>query len=330
MQNSRHIHVERQSSAIARLWQHKFAHAKLALDRAAHGAAHAPERWNYLSMGLTLPARMRLFAVCAVPGAMLLGGCATVDQKFGDQEWYQKSKSASSKAVEVTSTAASKTYARMQKYLAEKDVLKTFQDAGEHSETAVLGILHKSGIARTAPATTGARPPPKKHTAPQPLTTVPEQYAGALRWPLDAYIVSSEYGERGGKMHQGMDMAADVGEPVYAIAAGEVIYAGDGLRGYGNVIILRHDRKTSSLYAHNSELKVAQGDRVAQGTLIALLGSTGHSTGPHVHFEIRDGDAAVNPRAVLPKAKVAGTVERQPPPDERPRPWIAAVRRSDP
>jgi murein DD-endopeptidase MepM/ murein hydrolase activator NlpD len=248
-------------------------------------------------------ARMRLLALVAVFGGSWIAGCATVDQKFGDQEWYQKSKDVSAKAIEVTSTTASKAYSRMQKYLAERDVLKTFQDAGEHSETAVLGVLHKSGIAKT-PAP-GVPAQPKTHGAPAPLTTVPEQYAGSLRWPLDAYIVSSEYGERWGKMHKGMDMAADVGEPVYAIAAGEVIYAGDGLRGYGNVVILRHDRKTSSLYAHNSELKVKQGDQVAQGTLIALLGNTGHSTGPHVHFEIRDGDTAVNPRTLLPKSKLA-------------------------
>jgi murein DD-endopeptidase MepM/ murein hydrolase activator NlpD len=250
--------------------------------------------------------RTRPLAVAAIAIANMFAGCATVDQKFGDQEWYQKSKAASTKAVVVTSTTASKAYARMQKYLAEKDVLKTFQDAGEHSEIAVLGVLHKSGIA-TAASTPHAAAPKQagKHVAPPPLTTVPEQYAGSLRWPLDAYIVSSEYGDRWGKMHKGMDMAADAGEPVYAIAAGEVIYAGDGLRGYGNVIILRHDRKISSLYAHNSELKVKQGDQVAQGTLIALLGSTGHSTGPHVHFEIRDGDAAVNPRTVLPNSKWA-------------------------
>ena len=251
--------------------------------------------------------RMRLLAVTAVLGAGVFG-CATVDQKFGDQEWYQKSKDVSAKAIEVTSTTASKAYTRMQKYLAEKDVLKTFQDAGEHSETAVLGVLHKSGIAKTPPAGAPEQPKtqtPPTHPAPPALTTVPEQYAGSLRWPLDAYIVSSEYGERWGKIHKGMDMAADEGEPVYAIAAGEVIYAGDGLRGYGNVVILRHDRKTSSLYAHNSELKVKQGDQVAQGTLIALLGSTGHSTGPHVHFEIGDGDTAVNPRTVLPKSKLA-------------------------
>jgi murein DD-endopeptidase MepM/ murein hydrolase activator NlpD len=261
-------------------------------------------------------ARTRLLAAAALVGIYFVG-CATVDQKYGDQAWYQKSKEASEKAVEVTettaskaaqvtSTTASKAYARMQQYLAEKDVLKTFYDAGEHSETAVLNVLHKSGIAKpTTPRapTPGGQPRPPKQPA-LPPSAVPEQYSGAMRWPLDAYIVSSEYGERWGKVHKGMDMAAHVGEPVYAIADGEVIYAGDGLSGYGNVVILRHDRKTTSLYAHNSELKVKQGDQVTKGTLVALLGNTGHSTGPHVHFEIRDGDVAVNPRNVLPKSKL--------------------------
>jgi murein DD-endopeptidase MepM/ murein hydrolase activator NlpD len=261
-------------------------------------------------------ARPRLVAAVALVGVYFVG-CATVDQKYGDEAWYQKSKEVSAKAVEVTtataskaaditSTTASKAYARMQQYLAEKDVLKTFYDAGEHSETAVLSVLHKSAIAKQtppqAPQPGGQTRPPKRPAAPP--TSVPEQYSGAMRWPLDAYIVSSEYGERWGKIHKGMDMAAHVGEPVYAIADGEVIYAGNGLSGYGNVVILRHDRKTTSLYAHNSELKVKQGDQVTKGTLVALLGSTGHSTGPHVHFEIRDGDVALNPRDVLPKSKL--------------------------
>jgi len=262
-------------------------------------------------------ARTRTVAIATLVGVYFVG-CSTVDQKYGDEAWYQKSKQVSAKAIEVTtttatkaaeitSTTASKAYTRMQQYLAEKDVLKTFYDAGEHSETAVLGVLHKSGIAKQAsapPPSGGAARPPKHPPPSAPLTTVPEQYSGSMRWPLDAYIVSSEYGERWGKVHKGMDMAAHVGEPVYAIADGEVIYAGDGLRGYGNVVILRHDRKTSSLYAHNSELKVKQGDQVTKGTLVALLGNTGHSTGPHVHFEIRDGDVAVNPRNVLPKSKL--------------------------
>jgi murein DD-endopeptidase MepM/ murein hydrolase activator NlpD len=274
----------------------------------------------------------------------VLVGCATMDQKFGNDPLYQKTESATAKAADAAKVAAAKAaeeariasaaaYARTQKYLAEQDLLKTFHDAGEHSEASVLAVLRKSGMSGTtarpksgvpgkpgaggpagsagaasgtgggagaAPGDSGRKLPPLPA-----LTTVPEQYTGSMRWPLDAYIVSSEYGARWGKMHKGLDLAAEVGEPVYAIADGEVIYAGDGLRGYGNVVILRHDRKTSSLYAHNSELKVKQGDLVKQGALVALLGSTGHSTGPHVHFEIRDGDLAVNPHDRLPKSKVA-------------------------
>jgi murein DD-endopeptidase MepM/ murein hydrolase activator NlpD len=270
-------------------------------------------------------------------GTVLIG-CASMEQKFGDDPWYQKSKETQAKAVtattaavNATTTAASKAAQRMQRYLAEKDVLQTFHDAGEHSETAVLTVLHKQGIggrgrpaaagkaaagpsgvpgtAATASAsgTGGASKSKNPATQAAPLP-VPEQYSGAYRWPLDAGIISSEYGERWGKMHKGLDLAADAGEPVYAVAAGEVIYAGDGLRGYGNVIIMRHDRRISSLYAHNSELKVKQGDQVRQGTLIALLGNTGHSTGPHVHFEIRDGDNAVNPHTMLPQGKLAYAV----------------------
>jgi murein DD-endopeptidase MepM/ murein hydrolase activator NlpD len=278
----------------------------------------------------------------------VLVGCAAMDQKFGNDPWYQKTTAATAKAADATEVAAAKAaeeariasaaaYARTQKYLAEQDLLKTFHDAGEHSEASVLAVLRKSGMSGpSARPKSGASGKPRtgnsggagagggqvagtgagspggaagdggRKLPPLPaLTTVPEQYTGSMRWPLDAYIVSSDYGARWGKMHKGLDLAADIGEPVYAIADGEVIYAGDGLRGYGNVVILRHDRKTSSLYAHNSELKVKQGDLVKQGTLIALLGSTGHSTGPHVHFEIRDGDLAVNPHDRLPKSKLA-------------------------
>jgi murein DD-endopeptidase MepM/ murein hydrolase activator NlpD len=291
----------------------KFSRGKLHESQADDSVGHNAQKPTPLAVRQKM-ARPRVIAIVAT-FAVYVAACATVDEKFHDDAWYQKSKVVSAKAVEVTSTTASRAYARTQKYLAEQDLLKTFQDAGEHSETAVLGVLHKAGMTKGsgAPAAAGAAPSPngtpgpKKHlpTPPALDNSVPEQYSGSLRWPLDAYIVSSEFGARWGKTHKGMDMAADVGEPVYAIADGEVIYAGDGLRGYGNVVILRHDRKTSSLYAHNSELKVKQGDQVKQGALIALLGSTGHSTGPHVHFEIRDGDVAVNPRTVLPKPKVA-------------------------
>jgi len=273
--------------------------------------------------------------IALVVGALLFG-CAATDKRFGDEQWYQKTRATSDKAVSFTKSTASASYQRMQKYLKEKDVLKTFHDSSEHSEAAVLDVLHRAGIGkRSAPATngkSGAAPsagnsgisPPAKGGVKAPSATaggktppantpktpgspalarVPSHYEGAYRWPLDAGIVSSEYGERWGKMHKGIDIAASSGEPVYAVAAGEVIYAGDGLRGYGNVVILKHDEKITSLYAHNTALKVKLGDQIKQGDLIALLGSTGHSTGPHVHFEFRQGDVSINPHTLLPQAK---------------------------
>jgi murein DD-endopeptidase MepM/ murein hydrolase activator NlpD len=255
---------------------------------------------------------------------VLLCGCAATDKRFGDEEWYQKTRTVTEKTVNFTKSTATASYQRMQKYLKEKEVLKTFHDTGEHSEVAVLDVLHKAGIGKRSPqpARPSGSPPasssassapgatkapgsatPKKTPPASPPAHVPQQYAGTYRWPLDAGIISSEYGERWGKMHKGLDIAADSGEPVYAVATGSVIYAGNGLSGYGNVVILKHDNKVTSLYAHNSELKVQVGDEVKQGDLIALLGSTGHSTGPHVHFEFRDGDVAVNPHTLLPASK---------------------------
>ena len=247
------------------------------------------------------------FSVTAILTAAVLSGCAATEARFGKDDWYKKGKEVSTKAVEKTKTVATSTYDRMQKYLKEKDLLQTFHDAGEHSQEAVLDILHKAGIKGSKPPPPS--PGPKKPVPQQAPLQVPEQYAGKYRWPLDAGVISSDFGARWGKMHEGIDIAADMNEPVYAVAAGQVIYAGNGLRGYGNVVIIRHDSKVTSLYAHNSELKVKVHDTVQQGDLIALLGSTGHSTGPHVHFEFREGDVAVNPNTLLPKSEIQRTAK---------------------
>lgn len=247
-------------------------------------------------------------AVIILPVFALFCSCATVQQ----QDWYNKAhdatvnaadvaKEKTSKAIGIASERTQKAFERMQHYLAEKDLLKTFHDAGDQSETAIGEFLHKSGIGGKA----AARSPTSSKPLPALAPTLPEHYSGDMQWPLEAGIVSSEFGERHGKIHKGIDIAADVGEPVYAIADGDVIYASDGMRGYGNVVILRHDRQRVSLYAHNSALKVNTGDHVNRGSVVALLGSTGHSTGPHVHFEIRDGDNPVDPRSALPPSKLA-------------------------
>lgn len=241
--------------------------------------------------------------------ALGVASCASVQ----DKEWYQKSRDIAAKATDKVSTATTAAYTKMQHYLAEKDVLEKFHDAGVHSEDAVLDVLHKAGVggngSKNAVVAGGAPAKPAKpgKNAP-PALPAPEHYDGQFRWPLDAGIVSSEFGGRWGKMHKGIDIAADVGESVHAAAPGEVIYAGNGLTGYGNVVILRHGQMTT-LYAHNSALKVRQGDKVQQGQEIALLGNTGHSTGPHVHFEIREGDSPINPRSLLPKQGMVAAVD---------------------
>jgi murein DD-endopeptidase MepM/ murein hydrolase activator NlpD len=99
-------------------------------------------------------------------------------------------------------------------------------------------------------------------------------------------------------MHEGIDIAVPTGTPVWAAAAGTVIYSG-WLGGYGNLVVVDHGNGLATAYAHNSALLVAVGQVVAQGDTIALAGSTGHSSGPHVHFEVRVNGVAVDPLLYL-------------------------------
>ena len=119
-------------------------------------------------------------------------------------------------------------------------------------------------------------------------------------WPAKG-VLTSGYGWRWGRMHKGIDVAAPVGTPVLAAAAGEVVSAGWNSGGYGNLVKVRHPDGSVTLYGHNSRILVRQGQFVEQGQQIANMGSTGFSTGPHVHFEVHPyGKGATNPIAFLP------------------------------
>jgi murein DD-endopeptidase MepM/ murein hydrolase activator NlpD len=122
--------------------------------------------------------------------------------------------------------------------------------------------------------------------------------AAGLIWPLRGRVTSG-YGYRWGRMHQGIDIAAPTGTPIHAAKAGRVIYAG-GMNGYGNVVIVDHGGGFSTLYAHQSRLGSSKGQLVDQGQVIGYVGSTGHSTGPHCHFETRFNGSPRNPRPYLP------------------------------
>jgi murein DD-endopeptidase MepM/ murein hydrolase activator NlpD len=122
-------------------------------------------------------------------------------------------------------------------------------------------------------------------------------------WPAKG-ILTSGYGWRWGRMHKGIDIAAPVGTPIIAAAPGKVVSAGWNDGGYGNLVEIEHSDGSVTLYGHNSRILVKVGQQVAQGQQIALMGSTGYSTGSHSHFEVHlPGRGAVNPIAYLPQSR---------------------------
>ncbi|MEL6248080.1 MAG: peptidoglycan DD-metalloendopeptidase family protein [Cyanobacteria bacterium J06648_16] len=131
------------------------------------------------------------------------------------------------------------------------------------------------------------------------LPDAPDYFEGYI-WPARGTLTSG-YGRRWGRMHRGVDIAAPVGTPIVAAAPGVVERSGWNSGGYGNLVEIRHPDGSMTRYAHNSRLLVRPGQSVSQGEQIAEMGSTGYSTGPHLHFEIHvAGGGTVNPIAYLP------------------------------
>ncbi|MGH2829350.1 MAG: murein hydrolase activator EnvC family protein [Actinomycetota bacterium] len=118
-------------------------------------------------------------------------------------------------------------------------------------------------------------------------------------WPARGRRITSGYGRRWGGMHTGIDIDCSTGEGTYAAKAGRVIAAEWG-GGYGRMVIIDHGNGVSSLYAHHSRLHVAEGRQIARGQRIGACGSTGNSSGSHLHFEIRVNGRHRNPRPYLP------------------------------
>lgn len=133
----------------------------------------------------------------------------------------------------------------------------------------------------------GTKPVPKKAAT------------GTFRRPVSGGIISSYYGYRRSGFHTGVDYALGIGNPVYAADGGTVSYAGWKSGGFGYLVVINHGNGIQSYYGHNSKILVKRGQKVAKGEQIAKIGSTGNSTGPHVHFEIRVNGKHVNPMRYL-------------------------------
>ncbi|MBK4728826.1 M23 family metallopeptidase [Oxynema sp. CENA135] len=136
------------------------------------------------------------------------------------------------------------------------------------------------------------------------LPEIPDIFDG-YTWPARG-LLSSGYGWRWGRMHQGIDIAAPIGTPIVAAGSGVVQTSEWNSGGYGNLVEILHPNGSITRYAHNHRNLVRAGQKVEAGELIAEMGSTGFSTGPHLHFEIHlPEEGAVNPLALLPEAGLA-------------------------
>lgn len=142
----------------------------------------------------------------------------------------------------------------------------------------------------TAPVTTQ---PPAAVPQPAPLT------GGKFLWPVNGKVILEFGPQEGGLHNDGINIAAPLGTPVRAAENGVVAYAGNELRGFGNMLLIRHADGWMTAYAHNDTLLVKRGDNVTRGQTIARVGQTGNVSSPQLHFELRRGTEAVNPRDYL-------------------------------
>lgn len=142
----------------------------------------------------------------------------------------------------------------------------------------------------------GGAAPPRQQVLDVPL---PAREGTAFLWPLEGEIISGFGPKEGGLHNDGINIRTRRGEPVKASEAGVVVYAGDDLRGYGNLVLIRHEGGWVTAYAHNDRLLVERGDTVARGDVVAWAGQSGGLSEPQLHFEVRKGTKVVDPLRYL-------------------------------
>ncbi len=152
------------------------------------------------------------------------------------------------------------------------------------------------GQPSAAPQEVASLPAPAATPAAEAPIVAP---ASAFIWPVQGNVISGYGPKAGGLYNEGINIAVPQGTPVRASQDGEVVYVGNELRGYGNLLLLRHPNGWVTAYAHNESLLVQRGDKVRRGQAIARAGSTGSVDRPQVHFEMRQGTRSVDPMRYL-------------------------------
>lgn len=180
---------------------------------------------------------------------------------------------------------------------------------------ARIGSSAVAPVQRVTPLATAPRSPPaalpsvRVPTEPEEAQANPApaalQHGARFSWPLNGRILASYGAAPDGRRNDGVSIAAPRGAPIAAIDAGTVAYAGNELRGYGNLILIKHADGWISAYAHCDELLVKKGDPVGRGTVIAKVGATGNVNEPQLYFELRRGKQPVDPRQFFAATSVA-------------------------
>jgi murein DD-endopeptidase MepM/ murein hydrolase activator NlpD len=172
------------------------------------------------------------------------------------------------------------------------------RDALQNVKESKSEFLHEAAGLQQASATLAgqirsAQSSSSSYSAPGDVTP---SSAGFI-WPVNG-PVTSPFGWRWGRMHEGIDIGVGYGTPIHAAAAGRVVYAG-WMSGYGNLVAIDHGRGISTAYGHQSRIAVSNGQIVSQGQTIGYVGCTGHCFGPHLHFEVRINGTPVDPLGYL-------------------------------
>jgi len=191
-----------------------------------------------------------------------------------------------------------RTYNVSEKTIQEANYLRDPKRIYEGQKLYIPGAKKEKRVAMASNNEVGKKEPAKKEPAKKVASTGTAGKKPLLIWPVDGVVVSS-FGIRSGVMHNGLDIAAPEGAPIRAALGGVVIYSDGKQRGYGNMIIIEHSNDLITVYAHNKENLVREGDRVKQGQVIGTVGKTGRASGFHVHFEVRHHRQPVDPHKWL-------------------------------
>ncbi len=234
-------------------------------------------------------------------GMLILSGCQGLQAVMGDGPFL---------GVYHTVQEGQTLFAIAQAYGVDVDRLRRANRVADPEKLQIGRRLWIPGAIRVASIPPDTRPSAKRSPEPKSKSKSQKKTApakpgakiakGKLAWPVKG-VLTSKYGKRKGRMHEGIDIGAKTGTAIHAADGGKVMFSGWGPTGYGRMMIIKHSAHMTTLYAHTSKNLVAKNSHVSKGQLIGRVGATGRASGPHLHFEVRNDASPKNPLHYLPR-----------------------------